>query len=214
MPSTYTRIAVDFDGDGRRDLVGSVADALASTAHYLKRSGWRSAQVWGFEVALPEGFKAGRRTQGHRTRVDLAGARSAPHRRKRAGECVDARGAQRRAAAAGGCGRPGLPRVPQLRGAVQLQRRRELRTGDRAPRRPDQRRRGIRRAWPTDDAGLSRAQRRELQTLLIARGHDIGEVDGRLGTRSREAIKAEQSRLGWETDGRAGQKLLDALRTP
>lgn len=71
---------------------------------------------------------------------------------------------------------------------------------------------GFSRAWPTDDAGLSRAERRELQTLLVARGHDIGEVDGRLGTRSREAIKAEQSRLGWEADGRAGQKLLRALR--
>src|SRR5690606_4639220 len=42
MPSTYRRIAVDFDGDGRRDLVGSVPDALASTANYLKRSGWRT----------------------------------------------------------------------------------------------------------------------------------------------------------------------------
>ena len=47
---------------------------------------------------------------------------------------------------------------------------------------------------------------------MIARGHDIGEVDGRLGTRSRDAIKAEQERLGWEVDGRAGQKLLQALR--
>src|SRR5690606_29961251 len=58
MPSTFERIAVDFDGDGRRDLVGSVPDALASTANYLKQSGWRTGQPWGFEVALPEGFDA------------------------------------------------------------------------------------------------------------------------------------------------------------
>ena len=66
--------------------------------------------------------------------------------------------------------------------------------------------------WPTDDPGLSRAERRELQTLLLARGHDIGAVDGMLGDKSRVAIRAEQERLGHEVSGRAGQKLLKALR--
>ena len=51
-----------------------------------------------------------------------------------------------------------------------------------------------------------------MQTLLIARGHDIGEVDGMLGEKSRTAIRAEQQRLGQEASGRAGQKLLKALR--
>jgi peptidoglycan hydrolase-like protein with peptidoglycan-binding domain len=68
--------------------------------------------------------------------------------------------------------------------------------------------------WPTDDPGLSRAQRRELQTLLSLRGHDIGTVDGMLGDKSRTAIKAEQSRLGHEVNGRGGQKLLKALQQP
>lgn len=68
--------------------------------------------------------------------------------------------------------------------------------------------------WPTDDPGLSRAQRREVQTLLLARGHASGEVDGMLGSASRAAIQAEQKRLGWTADGRAGQKLLQALRKP
>ena len=66
--------------------------------------------------------------------------------------------------------------------------------------------------WPTDDPGLSRAQRRELQTLLAARGHDIGEIDGALGDHSRAAIKLEQARLGQPATGRGGGKLLDALR--
>ena len=66
--------------------------------------------------------------------------------------------------------------------------------------------------WPTDDAGLSRAQNRELQTLLLARGHDIGSADGMIGAKTREAIKAEQQKLGMKPDGRAGQKLLAALR--
>src|SRR5690554_4672818 len=58
MPSTFNRIAVDFDGDGRRDLMGNTADALASTANYLARSNWRSGEAWGFEVRLPTGFDA------------------------------------------------------------------------------------------------------------------------------------------------------------
>ncbi|MEN9426917.1 MAG: hypothetical protein RLZZ220_1266, partial [Pseudomonadota bacterium] len=66
--------------------------------------------------------------------------------------------------------------------------------------------------WPTDDAGLSRAERREVQTLLVARGHAIGSVDGMLGDASRAAIRVEQQRLGHAVDGRAGQKLLRALK--
>jgi peptidoglycan hydrolase-like protein with peptidoglycan-binding domain len=66
--------------------------------------------------------------------------------------------------------------------------------------------------WPTDDPGLSRAERRELQTLLLARGHAIGEVDGMIGSKSREAIAAEQRRLGRQPDGRAGRAILEALR--
>ena len=51
-----------------------------------------------------------------------------------------------------------------------------------------------------------------MQTLLAARGHDIGEIDGALGDKSRAAIKIEQSRLGQEPTGRGGQKILLALR--
>ena len=66
--------------------------------------------------------------------------------------------------------------------------------------------------WPTDDPGLSRAERRELQTFLVARGHDIGEIDGILGDKSRVALRQEQSRLGQPVNGRGGQKMLQALR--
>ncbi|HNQ76089.1 MAG TPA: peptidoglycan-binding protein, partial [Pseudothauera hydrothermalis] len=66
--------------------------------------------------------------------------------------------------------------------------------------------------WPTDDPGLSRAERRELQRLLRARGYDIGEVDGVLGTNTRRAIADLQRQLGWQADGRAGRRLLEHLR--
>jgi len=56
MPTTYQRLAVDFDGDGRRDIVGSVPDALGSTANFLKRAGWVTGQPWGVEVKLPANY--------------------------------------------------------------------------------------------------------------------------------------------------------------
>ncbi|MCX8134290.1 MAG: lytic murein transglycosylase [Roseococcus sp.] len=58
MPTSFERLAVDFDGDGRRDIWDSRPDALASIANYLARSGWREGETWGFEVALPPGFDA------------------------------------------------------------------------------------------------------------------------------------------------------------
>ncbi|HSG95846.1 MAG TPA: lytic murein transglycosylase, partial [Afifellaceae bacterium] len=56
IPTTYNAYAVDFDGDGRRNIWTSPADALASAAHYLKKSGWVSGKTWGYEVVLPRRF--------------------------------------------------------------------------------------------------------------------------------------------------------------
>lgn len=214
MPSTYARIAVDGDGDGRRDLVGSIPDALASTANYLKRAGWRTGEPWGVEVRVPEGFSgalAGRtkrrplaewRALGITT---LQGEAVAP-----AGIAADARAALLLPAGTAG---PALL-VFRNYDAIYSYNAAEsyalaiatladqLRGG-----------KGLATAWPTDDPGLGRRERRELQTLLKARGHDIGEVDGMIGTASRRAIQAEQQRLGWpQPDGRAGQRILRALR--
>jgi glucose-6-phosphate 1-epimerase len=66
--------------------------------------------------------------------------------------------------------------------------------------------------WPTDDPGLSRAEQRELQGLLAGRGHAIGEIDGVIGSQTRNAILVEQERRGLPVDGRAGRRLLEALR--
>ena len=69
MPSTFQRTAVDFDGDGRRDIVNSVPDALASAANYLKRAGWSPGEPWGYEVRLPENYGG---PSGRRDRRTLA----------------------------------------------------------------------------------------------------------------------------------------------
>jgi lytic murein transglycosylase len=56
MPSSFQRFAVDFDGDGKKDIWTNVPDALASTANYLKQNGWQAGLPWGFEVTIPHGF--------------------------------------------------------------------------------------------------------------------------------------------------------------
>ncbi|WP_433853131.1 lytic murein transglycosylase [Stenotrophomonas nitritireducens] len=214
MPSTYARIAVDGDGDGRRDLVASIPDALASTANYLKQSGWRSGQPWGVEVRVPAGFDA---TQAGRTkRRPLAAWRALGVTGVDGGALQASAMADDSAAAlllpAGAKG----PALLAFRNydAIYSYNAAEsyalaiatladrLRGGN-----------GLVAAWPTDDPGLGRAERRELQTLLLARGHAIGGADGMIGDATRRAIRIEQQRLGWQSaDGRAGTRILQALR--
>lgn len=214
MPSTYARIAVDGDADGRRDLVASIPDALASTANYLKRAGWRTGEPWGMEVRVPAGFDAAKagRTQ-RRALADwralgittLQGDAVAP-----AGLPTDARAALLLPAGSQG---PALL-VFRNYDAIYSYNAAEsyalaiATLADRLRGGP-----GLVTAWPTDDPGLGRRERRQLQGLLAARGHDIGAVDGMIGTASRRAIQAEQQRLGWaKPDGRAGRRILTALQ--
>ena len=56
MPTSFKRYAVDFDGDGRRDVVDSIPDLIASTANNLKKDGWVPGATWGYEVVIPKGF--------------------------------------------------------------------------------------------------------------------------------------------------------------
>lgn len=211
MPSTFFRSAVDFDGDGRRDIVDSVPDALASTAKFLQNAGYRRGEPWGFEVRLPAGLDTSDASRKNKRPIDawrsagvtLADGSPLPGSLPSAGLMIPARGgpaflvgrnfdtlysynASENYALA----------IAQLSNLVSNP------GGSVAFVTP----------WPTDDAGLSRAQNRELQTLLLARGHDIGSADGMIGAKTREAIKAEQQKLGMKADGRAGQKLLAALR--
>ncbi len=58
MPSSYLRLAVDFDGDGRRDIWTDTTDVLGSIANFLARSGWRPGETWGQPVVVPPGTVA------------------------------------------------------------------------------------------------------------------------------------------------------------
>ncbi|MEN1972365.1 lytic murein transglycosylase [Luteimonas sp. MJ204] len=212
MPSTYQRIAVDFDGDGRRDLVGSIPDALGSTANYLKRSGWRTGEPWGYEVQLPQGFNAAQ--AGRTSRKPLSDWVKQGVRRVD-GSAVGGVSADARAAVILPAGAKG-PAFLVFKNFDAIYSYNAAESYALAIAHLADRLRGggaFATAWPTDDPGIGRAERRELQELLLARGHAIGEADGMVGTLTRRAIAAEQARLGFTpADGRAGLRILTALR--
>ncbi len=207
MPSTFRNRAVDFDGDGRRDLVGSVPDALASTANYLKHAGWVSGQPWGYEVRVPGGFSgpSGRRTRQVLTQWSRLGIRRAD------GEALTGSGRAALLLPAGASG----PAFIVFRNFDAIYSYNAAESYALAIAHLSDRLRGagpFQVAWPTDDPGLSRAERREVQALLIEQGHDIGVADGIIGTRTRKAIEAYQASAGLPVDGRAGARVLRALK--
>jgi lytic murein transglycosylase len=209
MPSTFLRLAVDFDGDGRRDLVDSTPDALASTANFLRRGGWRTGESWGFEVKLPPGFDpsvAGRRNKKPMSSWISRGVKQI------SGEALSTSGPDRALLLPAGPNGPAFlvgKNFDVIYGynaaesyALAIAHLSDRLRGGSAFSTP----------WPTEDPGLSRIERRELQTLLLAAGHDIGEADGMIGTRTRQAIAKEQEARGRKPDGRAGRWILETLR--
>jgi lytic murein transglycosylase len=208
MPSTFQRLAVDLDGDGRRDIVGSVPDAVGSTANFLRKAGWQTGLPWGYEVRLPAGFSAGALGRKSKRPVSTWAAMGVTR--------IDGRPLSGDYAAAiiapAGLGGPAFL-VTRNFDAVYSYNAAEsyglaiavlsdrLRGGA-----------GIQAPWPTDDPPLTRADRRELQRLLGARGYDVGEPDGRIGQKTRDAIKDVERRIGMAPTGRPGGKVLDALR--
>lgn len=210
MPSTFERVAVDFDGDGHRDLIASVPDALGSTAHYLQMSHWQAGQPWGYEVKLPTPFDSkisGRtakrplsywRTQG----VRLVDGSALPGGDEPAGLVLPA-GAQGPAFLT----LRNFDAIYAYNASINYTLAIAL-LSDRLQGKP-----GLVASWPTDDPGTSRAERREIQQLLLARGYDIGVVDGMIGDKTRQAIQEEQRKRGLPADdGRPGQRILKALR--
>ncbi|RRD58538.1 lytic murein transglycosylase [Comamonadaceae bacterium OH2545_COT-014] len=215
MPSTFFRSAVDFDGDGRRDIVDSAPDALASTARFLQNAGWRRGQPWGFEVRLPPGYDTRSASRKNKRPIEawrqdgltLADGRPLPASLPSAGLIQPARAHGGGPAFLVGRNFDALYSYNASENyALAIARLASLIAA------PEGTPVAFATAWPTDDPGLSRAENRELQALLLMQGHDIGQADGLIGARTRDAIRAEQQRLGHPVNGRAGQKLLRALK--
>lgn len=204
MPSTFLSLAVDFDGDGRRDLVNSKADALASTANFLVKSGYRTGEPWGYEVKL-NGYTG---TSGRKNKKSLdywrsqgltmANGQPLPNNMSSAGLLLPA-GRQGPAFLVGknfdafyayNASESYALAIAHLSDLIAKQ---SKQTDFITP-------------WPTDDAGISRRQAKEIQQALIGAGYDIGVVDGIIGDNTRLAIKDYQQKMGVTPDGRAGMK--------
>ena len=209
MPTSFRDHAVDFTGDGRRDLWGEdPVDALASTAAYLRANGWTSGQPWGTEVVLPDGFDY--RLTGERVE-------KSPDDWARLGVRTPGGGPL----SAGG---PGSIRVPAgHEGAAFLTfaNFRALESyntadayvigvghlADRLAGGP-----ALSGGWPRGDRALTYEERIELQLRLRDAGFDPLAIDARIGPDTLDAIQRWQASLGLVPDGYVDPDLLDRLR--
>jgi peptidoglycan lytic transglycosylase B len=211
MPSSFKRYAVDFDGDGRRDVVDSIPDVIASTANNLKSDGWVPGQRWGYEVVLPAGFDF---LLADRSRpLTLRQWEDLGLRRAGGGSFrePDARAYLLMPAGARG---PAFVMLQNFRVIMKYNPAEAyaLAIGHLA----DRLRSGgpLVQPWPRDERVLTLDERFEMQQLLARRGFDAGEPDGLLGPRTRLAIRSYQASIGVVPDGFASSDLLDRLRQP
>jgi membrane-bound lytic murein transglycosylase B len=209
IPTSYLSYAVDFRGDGHRDVWSDdPTDALASTANYLRRSGWTAGQPWGVEVRLPQGFNYGS--------ADQSNVRPVADWRSRgvtlvSGQPLPDYGSAAIIAPAGARG----PAFAVFRNFSVIKKYNNATSyamgvghlGDR-----------IMGAgpfvgqWPRGERELSRTEKIELQRRLIARGHDTRSTDGVIGPDTISAIRSFQATEGLTPDGFATAALLARLR--
>ena len=209
MPTAFKKYAVDFDRDGRRDVVDSVPDVIASTANNLKKDGWATGQTWGYEVVVPATFNFLLAEKGRmmtirdweRQGITRPGGKPFPRGTDRAFLLVPA-----------GVQGPGFLMLPNFQVIMKYNPAEAyaLAIGHLA----DRLRGGepFAQDWPRYERVLSRAERLELQQLLARHGYNVGEPDGQLGAKTREAIRDFQSKTGQVPDGFASAAVLDKLR--
>jgi len=209
MPTSFKRFAVDFDGDGKKNVVDSIPDLLASTANNLRRDGWRAGASWGYEVVLPANFnfmlvgRSIRKPLREWTMMGIrrVGAKLFPRPDEMASLLVPA-GARGPAFLVIDNFRVIMKYNPSEAYALAIGHLADrVRGGD-----------AFVQAWPRDEVPLTRTERFELQERLAARGYDIGESDGNLGPKTLAALRDFQRRMGLLPDGFASESMLDRLR--
>ena len=208
MPSSYLSLAVDFDGDGRRDIWGDdPGDALASTAAYLARYGWRKGQPWGVEIPLPQAFDytlAGEKI--HHTAAEWQALGVGPADGGTLPDCGPSSvllPAGARGAAFLIC--PNFHVIEHYNPADAY----VIAVGHLAARimgGP-----AIQHPWPRDLRALTLEERIALQTRLTRAGFDAGGADGRIGPLTQSAVRAFQTSVGVVSDGYASLDVLKRL---
>lgn len=207
IPTTYLDYAVDFDGDGHRNLVDSTADALASAAHYLQASHWQTDQRWGFEVRLPKGFNYAlsdpsiHHSLSHWRQLGVRGIPTGESEQTQASLLLPA-GYQGPAFLVLGNFRSILNYNNSTSYALAIGLLSEKLQGH-----P-----GVQASWPTDERPLRRNERLELQRRLQVQGFEPGVADGIIGANTRKAIRAYQLSRQLPADGYANAALLHQLR--
>ncbi len=206
IPTSFEAYAVDFTGDGRRDIWSDdPTDALASTAAYLSRSGWVKGQPWGVEVKLPAGFNTGLTGRGTTRQPSDWAAMGVRDMR---GAVVPNHSAASIIIPAGASG----PAFMTFRNFTAITRYNNAekyvigvghlsdRVAGGGP---------IQGRYPNDANGMSKADRQKMQQRLTAKGFDTGGTDGVIGPKTRAAISAYQGQSGISV---TGEPSLDLLR--
>lgn len=209
IPTTYQDYAVDFTGNGRRDIWSDdPADGLASAANYLSRMGWRRGAPWGVEVRLPDGFNTGLAGRGSTRSVgEWAGLGI----RDMNGRNVPDHGAASLILPDGPRG-PAFLVFQNFRTILRYNNSEFYAVGighlaDRiAGRGP------IRGNFQPDRNGLRLAERQEMQRLLTRAGYDTNGTTGTIGPASETAIRAYQQARGLPVTGQPSRELLERLR--
>jgi lytic murein transglycosylase len=209
MPAAFRRYAVDGNGDGRRDIWGSLPDVFASTANYLAAFGWRPGQPWGAEVRLPPNFP------WDEAEIDVlkpVAEWSALGVRRVDGSALPQVDSPAAVIAPAGHRGPAFIIFDNFRTILAYNYSVSYalavaHLADRIAGGPE-----FATAWPRSEPPLSLTDRQDLQNLLTARGYDPGEVDGVVGPRTRNAIRRFQREIGEVPDGYATMALLTRLR--
>ncbi|WP_085557324.1 lytic murein transglycosylase [Azospirillum agricola] len=208
MPTVFLRHAVDEDGDGHRDIWGSLPDVLASTAKFVLANGWRSGERWGEEVRLPDGFPY--------DQAELSVVKPVSEWRRMGvlpagGGELDGEGSASIIVLAGHQGPAFLARDnfraimrynPSTSYALAVALLADRMAG----------RAGVLGSWPRQELALSKDERTELQERLASLGMEPGTPDGIIGANTRNALRRFQTSIGVVPDGFATKGLLDRLR--
>jgi lytic murein transglycosylase len=211
LPSDFDKYAVDFDGDGRRDIWNSIPDALASTGNSLHSQGWDGNAPWGYEVTLPKGFDCTEqgpdkaRPISDWTKLGVARVKDRPFPQEKLGE-------------------PAFLVLPAgLKGPAFLATNNfsvlklynnsdvyAIFVGHVADMISTNAPVAFEGVWESVER-LPRDRIQKFQEALVAEGHDVGKVDGLAGFKTRRVIGVEERKLGLPLTCYPSKRLVDAV---
>jgi membrane-bound lytic murein transglycosylase B len=209
IPTTYLDYAVDFTGDGTRDIWRAISDALASSANFLKKKGWNTGETWGYEVVLPDGFDYAR--ADGRTQRTLARWAKFGIKRPSGNAFPRPSDPARLIVPAGAKG----PAFLVINNFFVIKRYNNATAYALAVGHLADRLMGfgpISQSWPTNEKPLARSERKELQQLLTDMGFLSGEIDGIIGPNTKAAVRAFQRSRDLIPDGFPTKRLLESMR--